>query len=151
MAGDPALVPWLIRQMTQPQFARIAGESFSVLTGADLEANRLRCAAPENQGGPTGDLEDDAAIDEDEGLPWPDAEKIAAWWRAEGHRFPGGRRFFIGQAPSVEGCRRVLRHGVQRQRIAAAQYLCLLQPGTKLFPTSAPAWRQQRWLDAMGA
>jgi hypothetical protein len=37
----------------------------------------------------------------------------------------------------------------QRQRILAAHYLCLLDPGTPLFNTSAPAWRQQRWLAKM--
>ncbi len=41
---------------------------------------------------------------------------------------------------------RVLREGCQRQRIAAALYLSLLQPGAPLFPTSAPAWRHKRWL-----
>lgn len=45
---------------------------------------------------------------------------------------------------------RLLREGFQRQRIAAAEYLCLLQPGTPLFYTSAPAWRQKRWLAKMG-
>ena len=45
---------------------------------------------------------------------------------------------------------RLLREGFQRQRIAAAEYLCLLQPGTPLFNTRAPAWRQKRWLAKMG-
>ena len=40
----------------------------------------------------------------------------------------------------------MLREGFQRQRSAAALYLCLLQPGTPLFNTAAPAWRQQRLL-----
>jgi len=44
----------------------------------------------------------------------------------------------------------VLRTGFQRQRTAAAEWLCLLQPGTPLFNTAAPAWRQQRGLTQMG-
>ena len=60
-------------------------------------------------------------------------------------------RYFIGQTPSHAHCLAVLKTGRQRQRAAAAEYLCLLQPGTPLFPTHAPAWRQQRWLDAMNA
>jgi hypothetical protein len=43
----------------------------------------------------------------------------------------------------------VLKTGHQRQRILAAHYLCLLNPGTPLFNTSAPAWRQQRLLAQM--
>jgi hypothetical protein len=35
------------------------------------------------------------------------------------------------------------------QRILAAHYLCLLEPGTPLFNTSAPALRQQRLLAKM--
>jgi hypothetical protein len=62
-----------------------------------------------------------------------------------------GQRFFMGEPPDAQNCRRVLRHGGQRQRIAAAEHLCLLEPGTRLFPTNAPAWQQQRWLDAMSA
>jgi len=38
---------------------------------------------------------------------------------------------------------------MQRQRVLAAHYLCLLEPGTPLFNTSAPAWRQQRLLAKM--
>ncbi|MET0981012.1 MAG: hypothetical protein ABWY02_02860, partial [Telluria sp.] len=65
-------------------------------------------------------------------------------------RFQPGVRYFLGAPPSVAHCRQVLREGYQRQRIAAAEYLCLLAPGTPLFPTSAPTWRQQRWLRQMG-
>jgi hypothetical protein len=46
-------------------------------------------------------------------------------------------------------CIAVLEHGYQRQRILAAHYLCLLEPGTPLFNTGAPAWRQQRLLAQM--
>ncbi|MCK7582576.1 MAG: hypothetical protein MZV65_48050 [Chromatiales bacterium] len=66
--------------------------------------------------------------------------------RRNRHRFPAGVRHFMGEPPNPENCRRVLRDGYQRQRIAAALYLALLRPGTPLFPTSAPAWRQKRWL-----
>jgi hypothetical protein len=44
-----------------------------------------------------------------------------------------------------------LKTGFQRQRIAAAEYLTLLAPGTPLFNTAAPAWRQQRLLAKMSA
>jgi hypothetical protein len=55
----------------------------------------------------------------------------------------------MGKPVTREHCIDVLKNGYQRQRILAAHYLCLLDPGTPLFNTSAPAWRQQRLLAAM--
>jgi len=43
----------------------------------------------------------------------------------------------------------VLRAGFQRQRVAAALHLSLLDPRAPLFATSAPAWRQRSWLDQL--
>jgi uncharacterized protein (TIGR02270 family) len=152
IAGDPHYIPWLISQMQDPKLTRLAVESFSFITGLDLAYLDLDRKPPDNfESGPNDDPEDDnVAMDEDEGLPWPDPVKIQAWWNANKHRFQPGVRYFMGEPPSVPHCMKVLREGYQRQRIAAAEYLCLLQPGTKLFPTSAPAWRQQRWLSKMG-
>lgn len=152
-AGDPLYVPWLIQQMEDPSLARLAGESFSLITGLDLAHLDLERKPPENaEFGPNDDPNDDnVAMDEDDGLPWPDPEKIGAWWQANGHRFAAGTRYFMGEAPSPAHCLTVLKNGFQRQRMAAAAYLCLMKPGTPLFNTAAPAWRQQRWLDAMGA
>jgi uncharacterized protein (TIGR02270 family) len=151
VAGETRYVPWLITQMSDLKLARLAGEAFSMMTGLDLALSRLDRAQPEGvESGPTEDVDDaNVDIDEDEGLPWPDAEKVAAWWNAEGTRFQDGTRFFMGQAPSRDHCMAVLKTGCQRQRVAAAHYLCLLDPGTPLFNTSAPAWRQQRLLAEM--
>jgi hypothetical protein len=57
----------------------------------------------------------------------------------------------MGATPSRDHCLRVRKEAGQRQRRAASEYLCLLHPGTVLFPTCAPAWRQQRWLQAAEA
>lgn len=152
IVGDPHLIPWLIAQMTDLRLTRLAGEAFSMITGADLAWLDLDRKPPAGiDFGPNDDPEDDnVAMDEDDGLPWPDPDKVQAWWHAQQHRFPAGHRFFIGELPSPAHALKVLRDGFQRQRIAAAQWACLLTPGTKLFPTAAPAWRQQRWLAAMG-
>jgi uncharacterized protein (TIGR02270 family) len=85
-------------------------------------------------------------MDPDDSLPWPDAAKIQAWWEANSRRFQSGTRYFMGEPLGREPCLTVLKQGYQRQRIAAAHYLCLLQPGTVLFNCAAPAWRQQRLL-----
>lgn len=154
--GDPQYIPWLIGQMSNLRFCRLAGESFSRITGADLAALDLERKPPEGAGdglygGPNDDPEDNnVAMDEDDGLPWPDPDRVQVWWQANQARFPAGQRFFVGAPPSPAQALKVLREGYQRQRLAAAQWACILTPGTKLFPTAAPAWRQQRWLAEMG-
>jgi uncharacterized protein (TIGR02270 family) len=150
-AGDPQYVPWLIGQMEDPGLARIAGESFSLIAGLVIGQAGLERLRPEAfEAGPSDDpADDDVAIDEDDGLPWPDPAKIAAWWQVNSTRFAAGGRYFMGGPPTPTHCLSVLRHGSQRQRHHAAQYLCLLKPGTPLFNIAAPAWRQQRLLAQM--
>jgi uncharacterized protein (TIGR02270 family) len=148
MIGDPGFVPWLLERMEEGPLARIAGQAFALLTGADLSLLDLEREPPDDVGSGQADSPDDGnvALDPDTGLPWPDPEKVRVWWRANQHRFQGGQRYFMGQPPNPDTCQRVLREGYQRQRVAAALYLALLRPGTPLFPTAAPAWRQRRWL-----
>ena len=150
-AGDPHYVPWLIRQMEDPQLARLAGESFSLITGLDLAYLDLEVKPPEGVDfGPSDDPEDDdVAMDQDDSLPWPDPVKLAAWWQANGPRLAAGERRFMGEPPTPGHGLQVLKDGFQRQRIDAALQLCLLRPGTPLFSTAAPSWRQKRWLDEL--
>jgi len=150
LAGDPRYVSWLIGQMKDEKLARLAGEAFSLITGADLTALNLRYARPDLETGPNDNPEDDNVdVDVDGGLTWPDADKIQKWWSANESRFQKGTRYFMGQPVTREHCIEVLKNGYQRQRILAAHYLCLLDPGTPLFNTSAPAWRQQKLLASM--
>ena len=148
IAGDATYVPWLIGLMGNPDAARLAGEAFTLVTGADLDALQLWCRQPEDvEPSPTDDPDDENVdLDVSEGLMWPDQTKVDAWWASNSHRFAAGQRYFMGAPVSREHCIEVLKNGYQRQRILAAHYLCLLNPGTPLFNTSAPAWRQQRLL-----
>ena len=150
-AGDVGAIDWLIRQMGDDKLARAAGEAFTMLTGAHFAKLDLEREPPQSvEAGPTENPEDEnVELDPDDGLPWPDAAKTQAWWQANQARFQSGVRFFMGESPSVAQCRKVLREGFQRQRIAAAEHLCLLQPGAPLFSIAAPAWRQQRWLSKL--
>jgi uncharacterized protein (TIGR02270 family) len=150
IAGDPAYVPWLIGQMSNDCIARVAGEAFSLITGVDL-TNGLDRPQPENvEAGPTEDA-DDASVemDPDDGLPWPDRSKVEQWWTGNAATFEKGSRYFVGAPVTREHCINVLTNGYQRQRILAAHYLSLLNAGTPLFNTSAPASRQQTLLAAM--
>jgi uncharacterized protein (TIGR02270 family) len=151
VSGNAAYVPWLVSHMRQLETARQAGEAFTLITGAGLAEHGLDHPRPEGfRSGPTDDPEDEhVEMDPDDDLPWPDVGKVEKWWAANASRFQKGVRYFVG-APVTRGhCIDVLKTGYQRQRILAAHYLCLVEPGTPLFNTSAPAWRQQRLLSTM--
>jgi uncharacterized protein (TIGR02270 family) len=146
--GDARLVPWLVERMAEPQLARLAGEAFSAITGADLAMLDLERKPPADfVSGPTDDPDDDnVALDEDESLPWPDPERVQRWWQTNAARFPPGVRCFAGGAVDESQCLQVLSTSTQRMRSLAAQQLVLLRPGHPLFAVAAPAWRQQRAL-----
>ncbi|ROM83668.1 hypothetical protein BK655_13905 [Pseudomonas brassicacearum] len=148
LLGDPVCVPWLIQQMSDLPYARVAGETFSLITGADLALLDLeQQALPDFDAGPNDDPEDpNVAMDPDENLPWPDPQAIERWWQANSGHFPAGTRYMLGLAHSEHSFQQALIHGQQRQRIAAACGIARYRPNEVLFPTSAPAWRQKRLL-----
>lgn len=146
--GDPALAPWLIEQMRVPALARPAGEAFALVTGVDFVDEALDGEPPDDfEAGPTDDPDDEnVAMDADEDLPWPDSERVRAWWGAHEARFAPGTRYLLGRPLDAEAARTALREGWQRQRAAAAQELALRRPGTPLFEVRAPGFRQRRLL-----
>ncbi|WP_420233537.1 TIGR02270 family protein [Pseudomonas sp. ABY48] len=148
LLGDPVCVPWLIQQMSDLPYARVAGEAFSLITGADLALLDLELQAlPDFDAGPNDNPQDtNVAMDPDENLPWPDPQSITAWWQAHGGDFQAGVGYVLGQMQSEGSFRHALAQGQQRQRIAAACGLARYRPNEVLFPTSAPAWRQKRML-----
>jgi uncharacterized protein (TIGR02270 family) len=135
--------------MTTPLLARVAGEAFVNITGADFNLDQLEALPPEDfEDGPTDDPADEnVEVPEDVALPWPDVARVKAWWERNSGRFNSASRYFLGAPLSAESCKAALKTGFQRQRVAAAHHLSLLAPGTPLFNTSAPAWRQQRWIE----
>lgn len=150
IAGDAERLPWLIEQCERNPLARIAGEAISMITGLDLELLDFdRSAPPDMALGPNDDPADpDVAMDEDDGLPWPDPEKLRAWWSTNSaHYESGGRRFFGGPVTPLH-CRNVLGAGYQRQRIGAALYLATFENAAPLFEWRAPAARQRGALGA---
>jgi uncharacterized protein (TIGR02270 family) len=151
LIGDVVYVPWLIDRMSDPALARIAAEAFVHITGADFNLDQLESMPPEDfDDGPSDDSEDDdVELPEDIALPWPDVGRLEAWWMEHRSEFTPGQKLFLGKPVTPEHCIHVLKTGYQRQRVIAAYYRCLVQPGTVLFPTSAPAWRQLRLLAAL--
>ena len=148
LLGDPVSVPWLIQHMGDLPYARVAGEAFSLITGADLALLDLELhVLPDFDGGPNDDPEDPHVLmDPDENLPWPNPQSVDAWWQANGGHFQAGTRYILGLAQNEHSFRQALVHGQQRQRIAAACGLARFRPREVVFPTSAPAGRQKRLL-----
>ena len=148
IVGDPAYAPWLIGQMANVRTARAAGEAFTLITGLDLSMPPYERTAPGPvDGEPNDDPEDpNVEMDADGRLPWPDADRVRQWWEDNKARVVVGRRCFMGAPVTREHCIDVLKDGRQRQRTLAAHDLCLLEPGSPLFNTAAPAWRQESWL-----
>lgn len=147
--GDPAYVPWLIQRMAEaPEDARIAAEAFTMITGLDLAYQDLDGDQPDAfHAGPTESAADqDVSMDPDEDLPWPDATRIQAWWEANRVQFGSGTRYLAGQPITASNCAGLLTTGMQRQRIAAALELALIQADAPLFETRAPGRRQQALL-----
>jgi uncharacterized protein (TIGR02270 family) len=132
--GDTAAIPWLLDRMSEPALARIAGESFSLITGADLAQLDLDGEAPGGLTiGPTDDSADEnVALDPDEDLPWPDPKKVAAWWTANTTHVAGIGRRLMGEPVGLEAFERAWREGYQSQRRAAAYGLAVAQPRSAL-------------------
>ena len=146
--GDTEYIPWLIKQMEDPQHARVAGEAFTYITGVDFAYDDLEGEWPDGfEAGPSEDPNDDnVAMDEDEDLPWPAVELITGWWREQSHEFQAGRRYLSGKPVTPEHCQWVLVNGKQRQREAAAMEIALMQPNTALFETRMVGKLQQQKL-----
>lgn len=140
--GEPGAIPWLIGRMGDPALARLAGESFSLITGADLAYDDLEGEAPEGfEPDPSPDPADEAvAMDPDEDLPWPEPDLAEEWWRTNAGRFTPGTRHLLGRPLDEAACETAWRAGFQRQRRAAAHELAVMRREAGL-----ANWRGRMW------
>lgn len=128
--GDPHAINWLISQMRVPILTRLAGEAFTTITGIDLDEHNLAINGLPNldhQLPNDNPADDNTDMDEDEHLPFPDADKIVAVWQKYQHRFTPAERYLMGKTIGVEHLLNVISNAHQRQRKAAALELSLLQ------------------------
>lgn len=137
--GDPHAADWLILKMREPKYARLAGESFTFITGIDLEKNQLSQDAPEHyEPIPNEDAGDEiVALDDDENLPWPNATAVAAIWKQSSGQFTKGQRYLMGKEINKSNLASHIQNAYQRQRQAAAMELALLDASQILHNTSA--------------
>ncbi len=137
--GDPHAVNLLINKMNDPLYAKLAGEAFMYITGVDFQSNNLVISEPDDYPQiPTDDTYDDiVGLDEDENLPFPDAEKVTSIWQKYGQKFIVGKRYFMGKLITPEFLKECLQNGTQRQRHAAALELAVNESGLPLLNTRA--------------
>lgn len=157
--GDPAWLEPLMGQFGNEDVARVAGESFQMITGLNIFRESLEVLeevevvpdppeGEEREGWDDDDDDDEPAFEEDVGLVVPDPEKMAAWFESHRARFTPGTRFFCGEPLSSDQSARILAAGQQRQRRNAALEQVIASPGSLLFETRAPGRRQQAALAA---
>lgn len=156
LLGELRFVPWLIERMAEPALARLAGEAFQWITGADLALLDLETRDPPTGYAAPADADDDGSLGDDDSLPWPDPARIQAWWSQsqpalEATAAAAGGRLFLGLPLTASTAHQVLVDGTQRQRAHAACLSSLLHPGRPLFQVAAPVPRQQRALAAWTA
>jgi uncharacterized protein (TIGR02270 family) len=147
--GDPFFIPWLLRMMRVPELARMAGESFRFITGADLSVSPLEGSALEGAGDEVEPDDEVLERDADADLPWPAPEAVEAWWAERKRDFHPDTRYLLGRPMTPESLREALWLGRQRERRAAALELAMRHPGQPLFDVGAPGFRQRQWLAAL--
>ncbi|WP_244137116.1 hypothetical protein [Burkholderia pyrrocinia] len=140
--GRISAVPVLMEHLAEPQTARVAAASLSLITGADPVRDDWQ--GPKMLLNGADELADNEIpdVDPDAHLPWPDAAAFAAWWHVHGPRFGGANSYFSGRPITPEWLGEVLISGPLAWRPLAAEHLQRLTRGPR-FPTrlSAPAQR----------
>lgn len=126
--GDPQAVNWLVGQMQVPALMRLAGEAFTTITGIDLVEHKLALESlPDlDKHLPEDNADEDVEMSDDEYLPFPDVNKVAAVWQKYQQRLVHGQRYFLGKPISADHLNDIYANGKQRQRRAAALELALL-------------------------
>ena len=125
--GDPHAVEWLILKMREAKHARLAAESFTMITGIDLVQHGLTQAPPDNyEPLPSENTNDGSAeMDEDENLPWPNAALIGSSWKSLSGQLIKGQRYFLGKEINAGNLSMHIQYAYQRQRHNAAMELAL--------------------------
>ncbi|HEX2959353.1 MAG TPA: TIGR02270 family protein [Chitinispirillaceae bacterium] len=126
--GAISNIPWLIDMMKQTTHSRIAGEAFSTITGLDIVRLHMDTDAPVDFEEAPNDNPDDERVDLDADyfLPWPDVNKVNAWWNEHAADFSPNTRYICGKQIDKESLNDILANGYQRQRYSVAIELMAL-------------------------
>lgn len=94
--GSTRTLPYLVHHMAEPATARMAGWAFAMITGANVAEDDLELAEfPECDDDP---LLEDAAEELffEDGLPFPDVDRVQTWLRAKGATLQGEHPLLFG-------------------------------------------------------
>jgi len=145
--GDPHGMEWLLAQMEIPEYAKIAGEAYSTLTGVSLEQAQLINTQARTLDSIEMEKEDDETIDEqafdeDLNLPLPQVEKVRQHWQQQRSQFTIGQRYFLGRPVAPSLLKHTFLYGQSRHRLAAALALALQTP-EHIYPNAKATFYQQ--------
>ncbi|MDE0851230.1 TIGR02270 family protein [Yoonia sp.] len=131
--GDAGAVPWLITQMADTGLAQIAGESYAMITGADLEEDDLVGDKPSDVPEmPNDDPTDhNVSLEDNENLAWATPELVAAHWQKVRSKFGQGA-WFLGRSASLGAYQFGVTAGYQRQRRLGAFWAAHAAPTAQL-------------------
>jgi uncharacterized protein (TIGR02270 family) len=134
MAGLVDWVPTLLEWMNDPEYAPLAGEAFSFITGADLDANDLLLRNPricESQEAPLAQKrkQDPWTQAYEEDLPWPDPDAVMDWWEENQQRFKPETRYLAGKTLTEKNLYQISEEGTQPQRHQANLIVTLYHAG----------------------
>jgi len=137
MAGLPDYVSTLIEWMNDPEYAPIAGEAFSFITGVDIEEDDLSIINVELCESREAPLAEKRKKDPwtqayEEDLPWPDPELVSIWWQNNKNNFQNGSRYLAGMTLDVDNLHTILKQGTQTQRHSASLILAVNKPDSKV-------------------
>ena len=137
--GDAGAIPWLIEQMADPGNTQLAGESYAMITGADLEEADLDADLPDTEtSGPNDDpLDDNVTLEENENLPAASPDHVAGHWHGIKSRFTDGS-YILGHRAGADAWQRCFAHGYQRQRRIAATWMAVGDPSAALLNWKVP-------------
>lgn len=143
--ADSRYLPWIQKQMSNPQCARLAAWTWSTLLGLDLERSGLALPPARSE-----EATHQATDDLDPGLPLPN---LALIQQVKPEQFPQ-EHSLASRLSSEDGCRQLLRHAPQAVRWIAAQNLMRLERqrgmNTWAFDIRADARIQLRLMNAWG-
>ena len=142
MAGLPDRIPVLLEWMDDPEYAPVAGEAFSFITGVDIEEDDLsiiNVSLCESQEAPLAVKRKKDRWTEayEEDLPWPEPELVTNWWQANRHHFQNGTRYLAGKTLTDSNLQDVLKNGTQTQRLAASLILAVKDPNVMVRDVTA--------------
>ncbi|CAM4542716.1 TIGR02270 family protein [Myxococcus xanthus] len=137
-----------VRYLAVPDVSRLAGESFSAMTGLRLEGAFALPPGERPEGAPTPpeeqeSLDADLTLRPEDDLPWPNVAAVKDWWAQHQARFVKGTRYLLGEPFSGLVLVEALESSSMRRRHVLARELAIRTRGQHRIPTRAFTHRQR--------